>query len=89
MKEYIEVEFLCGETLEECINKLIGYELKGMHAHGVFNGHDLYSDTVDMDKTYKEIVGMTLQEYKNKCEMTRKNFCKTKKILKQIERQHL
>ena len=58
-KNYREVEFLCGWTIERAVIELLEYKEKGELVCGEFNGHMLYSDTVTMDGAYLEIVGKT------------------------------
>lgn len=71
-KNYSEIDFCCGATIQECVNKLLEYKAKGELVFGVFNGHKLYSDTVTMDSAYNEITGSTEKEYndylKRQCE---------------------
>lgn len=62
-KKYEKLECL-GNTLHECVNKLLEYKEKGKLAFVDFNGHRLYSDdTTTLDSAYKEVTGMTYSEY--------------------------
>ena len=62
-KKYIEIDFMVGSTIEECVNELLKYKKSGKLAFGIFSGHKLYSDTVTLDNAYKEITGKTKKEY--------------------------
>lgn len=62
-KNYEEIEFMCGNTIESCVLELSEYKEKDKLVYGVFNGHKLYSDTVTMDSAYKEITGKTKKEF--------------------------
>ena len=62
-KNYIEIDFIIGSTIERAVNKLLIYKEKGMLACGDFNGTILYSDTVTMDGAYKELTGKTKAEF--------------------------
>ncbi|APR02693.1 hypothetical protein CLQ_13588 (plasmid) [Clostridium botulinum Af84] len=63
MKEYEEIEFSGGNIIKEAVNELLDYKEKGKLVCRSFNGHFLYSDTVTMDGTYKEITGQTKSEF--------------------------
>lgn len=58
-KQYKEIEFMCGSTIDKCVLKLIEHAAKGEFVCGEFNGHMLYSDTVSMDSAYKEVMNTT------------------------------
>lgn len=62
-KDYLKVNFMLGDTIENAVNQLLKYKEKGQLAYGKFNGVTLYSDTVTMDKAHKEIIGMTKAEF--------------------------
>lgn len=62
-KNYEEIDFMCGNTIESCVLELLYYKEKGKLVYGVFNGHKLYSHTVTMDNAYKEITGNTKKEF--------------------------
>ncbi len=62
-KNYLEVRFMLGNTVEEAVNELLKYKERGQLACGKFNGITLYSDTVTMDGAHKEITGMTKAEF--------------------------
>lgn len=62
-KNYKEIDFIYGNTIEDSVNELLNYKEKGILVYGTFNGHKLYSDTVTMDNAYKEITGSTKKEF--------------------------
>lgn len=64
-KDYLKVNFTPGDTIENAVNQLLKHKEKGQLACGNFNGVTLYSDTVTIDKAYKEIIGMTKAEFVN------------------------
>ena len=57
--KYTEIEF--WGSIDEAVNELQKYKDEYVYIH--FNGHKLYSDTVTLDSAYKEVTGMTKQEY--------------------------
>lgn len=61
-KNYREIEFLCGWSIERAVIELLEHKDKGELVFGEFNGHMLYSDTVTMDSAYLEITGKTKAE---------------------------
>ena len=63
MKEYKELTFSAGCTIEEVVVKLLNCKENGELVYTKFNGHMLYSDTVTMDDAYLEIIGKTKAEY--------------------------
>lgn len=62
-KNYEEIDFSIGSTIEHAVNNLLRYKANGILACGKFNGTMLYSDTVTMDGAYKEITGKTKGEF--------------------------
>lgn len=58
-KDYLKVNFTLGDTIENVVNQLLEHKEKGQLVCGQFNGVTLHSDTVTMDRAYKEITGMT------------------------------
>jgi hypothetical protein len=60
---YREINFLAGSTVEDAVKELLDYKEKGLLVCGEFNGVTLYSDTVTMDRVYKEITGKTKAEF--------------------------
>ena len=73
-KDYKEIEFLCGWTIERAVLELLEYKKNGKLACGDFNGCTLYSDTVTVDGAYLEIVGKTKTEFDKSQEEWRKNL---------------
>lgn len=63
-KEYMEIEFDCGATIDECVERLLRNPKTLLK--GEFNGHMLYSDTVTIDSAYLEITGMTKADKEEK-----------------------
>ena len=59
----IKLDFLCGNTIEECVLELLDYKGKGISVSGDFNGTTLYSDTVTMDKAYMELTSKTKAQF--------------------------
>lgn len=64
-KNYEEIKFLLGNTVEQAVNELLRYKGDGKLVCGDFNGVMLYSDTVTMDAAYKSITGKTKIEFDN------------------------
>lgn len=62
-KNYREIEFLCGWSIERAVIELLEYKEKGELVCGEFNGHMLYSDTVTMDSAYLEITGKNKKDF--------------------------
>lgn len=73
-KDYKEIEFLCGCTIERAVLELLEYKKNGELVCGDFNGHTLYSDTVTVDGAYLEILGKTKAEFDKEQEEWRKNL---------------
>jgi hypothetical protein len=63
-KEYINIIFPVGSTIDEAIKELLSYKAKGKLACGEFNGIILYSDAVKKDEAYKNITDQTIFEFK-------------------------
>ena len=61
-KNYIEIDTV-GRNLSYVVNELLSYDEKGILACTDFNGHMLYSDSIDIDKAYLEIHGVTKEEF--------------------------
>lgn len=78
-KKYTKIEFLAGNTIESAVKELINYKKQGLLAYGEFNGVTLYSDTVTMDKAYKEITGKTKSEFDREQQEWRENYERQKK----------
>ena len=70
-KNYRQIEFLVGNTIETAINEL--KEHKDLVCAS-FNGQMLYSDIDDMDSAYKKITGMTKSEFDEKANAQRDKY---------------
>lgn len=62
-KNYKEIDFGCGCSIQEAVKQLIEYITRGEFVCGEFNGHMLYSDTVSIDSAYLEITGKTYSDF--------------------------
>jgi hypothetical protein len=62
-KNYKEIKFELGSTIEEAVDVLLKYKAEGVLARGEFNTHILYSDTVTTDNAYQEIMGKSKDEF--------------------------
>lgn len=62
-KEYKKIEFTAGSRLDKCVKELLKHRERNELVYGYFNGHKLYSDTVNLDDAYKKIIGQTWLEY--------------------------
>lgn len=62
-KQYKEIKFLLGSSIDEAVEELLSYKNEGILACGRFNDITLYSDTVTIDDAYKEITGKTKAEF--------------------------
>lgn len=78
MNNYKEIEFDCGETIQECVNELIQYRDRGQMVFGTFNGHKLYSDTVTLDSAYQQITGKTKKEFNSEIKKQNEEYEKQK-----------
>jgi hypothetical protein len=47
---YEETKFRVGTSIEDAVEQLRQYASEGRYVHGRFNGIDLYSDTVTLEK---------------------------------------
>lgn len=74
MKEYEEIDFMCGCDISDAVKELFSYKENGKLAFGSFNGTKLYSDTVTMDGAYKEITGKTKAEFDKSQQEWRDNY---------------
>lgn len=77
-KKYEEIDFGCGRNIESCVLELLEYKEKGELAYGVFNGHELYSDTVTLDNAYIEITGTTKEKLDNHLKKLNEEYEKQK-----------
>lgn len=62
MKNYKEIYFLAGSTIDEAMRKLAKFKERGELACGEFNTVKLYSDIDDLDSAYVKITGKTKAE---------------------------
>lgn len=75
-KNYREIEFYCGWTIERAVMELLEYQKNGELVCGDFNGHTLYSDNVTVDSAYLEILGKTKAEFDRDQEEWKENYRK-------------
>lgn len=73
-REYREIEFLAGDTIDMAVNELLKYKDKGILACGKFNGVMLYSDTVTLDDAYIQITGKTKAEREKEYQEWKENY---------------
>ena len=78
-KNYDEIDFSCGSTIERAVNELLMHKAKGKLVCGTFNGTMLYSDTVTMDGAYKQITGKTKAEFDKAQEDWREDYKRREK----------
>ncbi|MET3505470.1 hypothetical protein [Halalkalibacter oceani] len=78
-KNYKEIGFFAGNTIEDAVNELMGYREKGELVCGDFNGVMLYSDTVTMDSAYKGITGKTKAEFDKQQQEWQEDYDRRKK----------
>lgn len=78
-KKYTKIEFFAGNTIDSAVKELINYREQGIFVCGEFNGVTLYSDTVTMDKAYKEITGKTKSEFDKEQQEWKENYDRQKK----------
>lgn len=81
-KNYREIEFYCGWTIERAVMELLEYQKNGELVCGDFNGHTLYSDNVTVDSAYLEILGKTKAEFDRDQEEWRENYRKAEEEYK-------
>lgn len=60
---HIELLLSWGENLESAVTKLLQCKEEGKLRYVDFNGTNLYSDTIDLDKAYLQIHGKTKAEF--------------------------
>lgn len=63
-----EIEFNCGDTIEECVNKI--NKCVNNDVYGVFNGQKFYPETT-LDEAYLMVTGLTKLEKDRKDEESR------------------
>lgn len=61
-KAYKEIKFSLGSSIEKAVNQLLEFKNDGILVCGSFNGVMLYSDTVEIDQAYLDIIGKTKTE---------------------------
>lgn len=83
IKNYKEIEFCCGNPIEDAVRELLNYKNKGILACGSFNGTVLYSDTVTLDNAYQNIIGKTKAEFDKSQQEWRENYDKEQKEFKE------
>jgi len=62
MNNYVTVDFMAGDTIEEAVKTLQDIQAKGILAKGEFNGKTLFSDKVTLDSAYQDITGKSQAE---------------------------
>lgn len=62
-KNYRQIEFGAGETIETSIKYLSGFKERGELVCGSFNGQMLYSDIDDVDSAYLKITGKSKADF--------------------------
>lgn len=62
-KNYRQIEFGAGETIETSIKYLSGFKERGELVCGSFNGQMLYSDIDDLDSAYLKITGKSKADF--------------------------
>jgi len=73
-KNYREIVFSVGRSIEDAVTRLLGYKKRGILVCGNFNGTTLYSDTVTVDGAYKEITGKTKAEMDKQHKEWKENY---------------
>lgn len=58
-----KIEFPLGCTIPEAMDILLRYKEEGETVCGEFNGVMLFSESVTVESAYKEIVGMSKEEF--------------------------
>lgn len=77
-KKYEEIDFMAGSKIADCVEELLSYKTKGKLVYGNFNGVTLYSDTVTMDRAYKEMTGMSKVEFDKMIQDVNKRYAEEK-----------
>lgn len=62
-KNYIEIEFGAGDSIDTAIKDLQQFKERGELVYGTFNGQKLYSDIDDLDSAFKKVTGKTKSEF--------------------------
>lgn len=63
---YRTINLKPGLSIKDAVNELLKYKDAPEIVFCEFNGHLLYSDTVSLDSAYKEITGLTYEEFQDK-----------------------
>lgn len=82
-KNYKEIEFFVGSTIERAVKELLEYKEKGILACGDFNGTTLYSDTVTLDEAYISITGKTKAQLDKEHQEWRENYDREEREFKE------
>lgn len=77
-RKYITIDLTVGSTLESAVNSLLAHALDGKLARCVFNGVELFSDTVTLDNAYMAVTGGTKEEFDARVAESRLEFQKAK-----------
>lgn len=83
-KNYTQIEFIYGNTIEDAVRQLLNYNSKGILVCGTFNGTVLYSDTVTLDNAYLSITGKTKVEFDKAQQAWRENYDREEREHKEI-----
>jgi hypothetical protein len=78
-KNYTEIEFCGGCTIESAVNELLEFKNKGTFACGTFNGTVLYSDSVTIEKAYIDITGQTKAQCEENSRKWKEDYERKKK----------
>ena len=82
-KNYIKIEFPIGYSIEQAVKKLLEYREKGILAYGEFYGINLYSDTITINRAYKQITGKTKLDFDEEKRRLKEEFDKREKEQKE------
>jgi len=72
----IELELQPRDNLESTVYTLLAAKARGERVYVIYNGYELHSYNITMDSAYKEVFGLTKEEYDKRMEDTRKNYFK-------------
>ena len=67
MYEYVP---LYGMTLEKTIDELSKYNENDDYVYTIFNGHYIYSDSLDLESIVKSFYNMDLDKFNYRCSET-------------------
>ena len=65
-KKRTQIKIFPGQTIEEIVKMLQEAKQKGESVFCIFNGHELDSDSITLDSAYKEIIGITKEEFEQR-----------------------